>query len=228
MNKTFKYNDSFVEYLESQRHRCRANRQKKDFYGLTELYLELNNLYEIINNELNINNNKELSILDIGCGLGYIDIIFYHNLKLKPHLYLFDAESTFEYNKGDSKKNKKFYNSLRLTRDFLLLNDVGADKVNLLNAEVSDELNKINTNSLDIIISLFSWFWHYPNLDYLKQSHRMISNEGHLIFNFKCRNAFEENDKVQVIKDSVSDFFVIKNYFMLDGEILFILKKKND
>lgn len=226
---TFKYDTSFKKYLEAQRHRCRSGRQNKESYELTSLYSELKATYDLINDEINLNKyDRPISILDIGCGLGYIDIVIYNELKLKPHLFLFDSESTFEYEKGDGKKNKKFYNDLSFTREFLLINGINLNKINLLNAEVSDELLKIDNKSLDIIISLFSWFWHYPNINYLKHSHRMLSDSGYLIFNFKCRTKEEEENKVLYVKDLLLGYFKIRKHILLDGEILFITEKIND
>lgn len=111
------------------------------------------------------------NIIDIGCGVGGIDLMLYNHYNGNVNLNMFD------YSKKDNdivygyKHKTSAYNNLSYTKDFLEFNGVGESNINMHNVEDGFPIGKY-----DIIISLLSYGFHYPIETYLKQIKRCKSN----------------------------------------------------
>lgn len=165
--KSFKFDPKFDYYLAAQRHECRAKRQKIKNYNARDLYKELYKTFTLFENHLPKNLNN---ILDVGCGLGYIDVIISHQIS-GLNYFMFDTMFS-EYSKV-----KYFYNDLTLTKEFLILNGIPKENINLIDAsktgnsqtENNDPGALSNLPIMDLVISQFAWGWHSRIIKYIKE-----------------------------------------------------------
>jgi len=120
------------------------------------------------------------SVLDIGCGVAGIDVwINRHYLDSNINFYLFDKTKTEKKIIYGFKEDREFYNSLRVAKSLLTLNDICEETIFLLEAT---EENEIHINGpIDLILSLISWGYHYPVSVYLNEVHELLSSHGTLI-----------------------------------------------
>ena len=101
-------------------------------------------------------------VLDIGCGLGGIDLMIYNHYNGNVELNLLD------YSKIDDKihygyqNTGSIYNSLELSKEFLVMNGVDESKIKIHNAE-----NEFPIGRFDVILSILSCGFHYPVSTYL-------------------------------------------------------------
>ena len=107
--------------------------------------------------------NKVHNIIDIGCGLGIIDIYLSKLYSNKPNFFLLDK------NKIDKKiiygfsRNYESYNDLSETRKILSDNDIENERIHLFDVEKPIKINQ----QIDLVISLKSMGYHYPFEIYL-------------------------------------------------------------
>ena len=100
--------------------------------------------------------SKAGRILDIGAGIGAIDVRL-HELYPAAHFYLLDKTGLdVEYG---TETEQRFYSSQVVARELLKRNGVPEKQVHLL--EATDDY-RIGVDRVDLVVSLFSWGWHYP------------------------------------------------------------------
>jgi len=104
------------------------------------------------------------SILDIGCGIGGIDLMLYNHYNGNVFLNMYDFRTTSNDIYYGYRSHGAVYNSLELTRDFLTMNGVKRDSF-----EIYDAHGSFIEQDYDIIISLLSCGFHYPVETYLQQ-----------------------------------------------------------
>ena len=118
---------------------------------------EINNLEKFLPKRAN-------NIMDIGCGLGIINIFLNRLYKGKPNFFLLDK------NKVDKKivygfsKNYESYNHLNETTKILLNNGLKKEQLNIFDVDKKIHIDK----QMDLVISLKSMGYHYPFENYLK------------------------------------------------------------
>ena len=125
------------------------------------------------------------AILDVGCGIGGIDILLFHHYKDDPnlHLYLLDKSQMTDQVTYGFKDRGEFYNSLDLTREILILNGVADRSIRIL--EARDDGGIDIDEGLDLVISLISWGFHYPVGLYLDRVHELLKPGGRLILDVR-------------------------------------------
>lgn len=99
-----------------------------------------------------------LSVLDVGSGLGGIDIMInrhYGCVKIE----LLDGED----DPPEMKLHRQTFNNMTVARDFL--NKNGVDNVVAFNA--NDPVKWVDLGKVDLVISLGSWCFHYPPKAYM-------------------------------------------------------------
>lgn len=124
-------------------------------------------------------------LLDIGCGVGGIDVLFHHHYDLlgeTPELYLLDRTETPSAPRYGFHRTSSFYNSLSVARDLLLANGVQPSNVHLLEVG-SRDLDDVN--EIDIVISLVSWGFHYPLDTYIEYVRRAVRPGGVVILDVR-------------------------------------------
>jgi SAM-dependent methyltransferase len=136
---------------------------------------------------------KAINILDIGCGMGGIDVFLSkHYNSPETTFYCLDKTKTDTIYYG-FKEKAAFYNSLDVAREFLSLN--GIKKIYTLSA---NDANTIETKEkFDLILSLISWGFHYPVETYLLQAYTHLREGGHMIID--VRKNTSGLDKIQSV-----------------------------
>ena len=104
--------------------------QKKNIEEITE------NLFkeelDIIKNYLP---NNPTNIMDIGCGLGIINIFLNQFYKNKPHFYLLDKNRIDTKIKYGFNKNYESYNDLFETKNLLTNNSIDEERLHIFDVE---------------------------------------------------------------------------------------------
>lgn len=125
-------------------------------------------------------------ILDIGCGLGVINLhVHRHYEGDEPSdYYLLDRTDLADGLSYGFKNRGEFYNSLSLTKALLSLNGIPERSIHLIEAPCDLE-NEI-PNRLDLVLSLISWGFHYPLSTYLDPVCTLLNPEGRLILDIRA------------------------------------------
>jgi 16S rRNA G1207 methylase RsmC len=124
------------------------------------------------------------NVLDIGCGLGLIDIAIHKHYSSEPVMHLLDK--TQDLAEGESirgfNKEYTFYNSLDGSKETLISNDVAEDKIKTYEVGQHQALNEIK---FDLIISLLSCGWHYSLETYVDLIKNQLTHNGILILDIR-------------------------------------------
>ena len=138
--------------------------------------------------------NNAKNIMDIGCGLGIINIFLNKIYLNKANFYLLDKNRIDKKIKYGFNKNYESYNSLKETKKLLLNNGIDAPRINIFDVEKEISLNK----KIDLVISLKSMGFHYPFENYFKLFKTCCTKDSSFIFD--------------IAKERYSEIF-FKNYF---------------
>ena len=170
--------------------------------AVKNLYMEdMSHEYDIIKNSLP---EKCESVLDIGCGIAGINIFInrhYNSESLK--FYLLDKSAVEENVFYLFNSRGAFYNSLDLARDTLTASGIKTANIGLLEANEKNEINV--PHSLDLILSLISWGFHYPIATYLDRVHEILSEKGRLIVDVR-----KDTDGLTLLKNKFSHVQIIE------------------
>ena len=123
---------------------------------------------ELFENEINTIKNflpKEAkNIMDIGCGLGIIDIFLDKIYQNSANFYLLDKNQIDTKIKYGFSSNYESYNDLNETKNLLLDNGFSNNRVNIFDVDQDININK----KIDLVISLKSMSYHYPFETYIQ------------------------------------------------------------
>lgn len=107
---------------------------------------------------------KAKNILDIGCGLGIINIFLNKTFKNYSNFYLLDKNHIDKKIRYGFDLNYEGYNNLNETKNILLSNDINEERIHLFNVDKTIVIK----NKIDLVISLKSMGYHYPIKSYIK------------------------------------------------------------
>ena len=156
------------------------------------LYIKsLWNSIEKINAFNNFPNNP--IILDIGCGIGVIDLFLYQYLK-GGNFFLIDKNILEEFKDSLYCRDYTFYNSWEPLWDGIETS--GMHKENFNTLDPSD----VWPNNIDLIMSNFSWCWHYPVDVYLDKVVSCLNPNGKLLLTIRY---LDEIDVIEIISDKL-------------------------
>lgn len=160
---------------------------------------EIKKDYEYIKNYLPYKCNN---ILDVGCGIGGIDIMLMQHYRDKPMFYLFDFIDQVYPNKIKYGFNEKYfgYNSKEQTIKFMKAN--GMTNFKYLDAQTGVPLTTLS--NIDIVISLLSWGYHYTVDTYIDQIIPIMSDDGVLIMDVR-----EKTNGIQTLAKYFSSVKII-------------------
>lgn len=149
-------------------------RRKRIKQGFVQQILED---YEIIKPYLHKNVSR---ILDIGCGVAGIDVFLYENYGCSSELEFFLLDRTEISNKVYYmfEREAAFYNSLEAAKLMLLSNGIKEKQIHLISVKPDYQ---ISLSSVDLVISLISWGYHYPISVYLEKVYELLNCGGKLI-----------------------------------------------
>jgi SAM-dependent methyltransferase len=154
--------------------------------------IDMEREYELIKNFLPANLKN---ILDIGCGVGGIDIMFHKHYiakNIKPHFHLLDKSEVNSRVYYGLEKEAAYYNSLSVARDLLIAN--GVEPSHVYTQEVGRD-PIFPGKKFDLVVSLISWGFHYPITTYLDYVYNALSSGGSLIID--VRKGTDGEEKLQ-------------------------------
>ncbi|MDC3042517.1 hypothetical protein OA173_04150 [Candidatus Pelagibacter sp.] len=204
MNKLIKLNNKSKKLLLLQRNELLTKRQnwlRKNFGRLIFTnffvnYFQIKNI-EKITDELF---NKEFetfknylpkfagNIMDIGCGLGIIDIYLNEFFEKKPVFFLLDKNRVDRKIKYGFSSNYESYNDLKETKNILLNNNIDSSCINLFDVEKQFLITK----KMDLVISLKSMGYHYPINTYIELFRNCCTKNTVFIYDIG-ENQYDEN-----------------------------------
>lgn len=124
-------------------------------------------------------------ILDIGCGIGGIDVLLHRHYNCDPKIafYLLDKTNIRKRVYYGFEEKSAFYNSLDVTEQLLSQNGIPRKNIHLLESTPDLRIN-VGTD-VALVISLFSWGFHYPVSTYLDQVYNILRQGGHLLMDIR-------------------------------------------
>ena len=128
--------------------------------------------------------NYPKNIMDIGCGLGIINIYLNKIYKNKPNFYLLDKNKIDKKIQYGFSQNYESYNDLNETENILKKNNINNNRIFLIDV---DKKFKIK-NKIDLVISLKSMGYHYPFENYLNTLKLCCTNNTKFIFDVRSEN----------------------------------------
>ena len=122
--------------------------------------------------------NHAKSIMDIGCGLGIINILLNKFYNDEPSFYLLDKNRIDKKIKYGFSSNYESYNDLNETKRILLENNISENRLFLFNVEKEISIDA----KIDLVISLKSMGYHYPFETYLNLFKKNCNKNTTFIF----------------------------------------------
>jgi hypothetical protein len=104
------------------------------------------------------------NIMDIGCGLGIINIYLNQIYNNQPNFFLLDKNRIDKEIKYGFSLDYESYNDLSQTKNLLLNNHISSNCIQTFDVEKQIRIN----SKIDLVISLKSMGYHYPLDQYLK------------------------------------------------------------
>lgn len=125
------------------------------------------------------------AVLDIGCGVGGIDVLLYRHYDCDPNIdfYLLDKTSIDRTVFYGFRSEGSFYSSLEVTELMLRQNGLSRESIHTLEATSDCRIN-VGT-VVDLVISLIAWGFHFPVCTYIDRVHDILRESGHLIMDVR-------------------------------------------
>ena len=117
------------------------------------------------------------SILDIGCGLGIVNIFLNQKYKNDLKFFMLDKDKIDSSIKYGFSENYESYNDLSETENLLYANGFDKEQLYIKNVDKKIDINL----KLDLIISLKSMCYHYPLENYLYLLKKICSKNTEFI-----------------------------------------------
>ena len=127
------------------------------------------------------------NIMDIGCGLGIINILLNKFYNDKTNFYLLDKNRIDKKIKYGFSSNYESYNDLNETRRILLENNISERCLFLFDVEKDIQID----SKIDLVISLKSMGYHYPFETYLQLLKKCCNESTIFIFDVSV-DVFDE------------------------------------
>ena len=167
--------DGCEHYIKQHRTRLNVVSDPKDEYIL-DTWDDYLSIQEYLPESIN-------SVLDIGCGLGLLDV-FLFKIHAKPTINLLDGTGDEGNNKFMYYDKCDIYNDMKMTIRMMECN--GVDSFSLYNPYYNGKIES------DVIISLYSWCFHYPVNTYLELVSKSLVKDGIMIVEVKRGNGDRE------------------------------------
>ena len=106
---------------------------------------------------------KAGNIMDIGCGLGIINIYLNKIYNNNSNFYLLDKNRIDKEIKYGFSSDYESYNDLNETKNLLINNDISSKSLHTIDVEKDIKID----SKIDLVISLKSMGYHYPIDQYL-------------------------------------------------------------
>lgn len=148
---------------------------------------------------------KVKNIMDVGCGLGIVNIFLDKIYKKKANFYLLDKNRIDNKIKYGFSSDYESYNDLNETKQMLLDNGLESNRINIRDVDQNIIIDK----KIDLVISLKSMGYHYPFENYMQLFNISCNNETIFIFDIAA-NQYKYNffkkyfEEVQIIYEEES------------------------
>jgi SAM-dependent methyltransferase len=129
---------------------------------------------------------KAYNIMDIGCGLGIINIFLNEIYQNEACFYLLDKNHIDTKIKYGFSLEYESYNDLSETKKILLENGINENRINLFDVDRVINIEK----KIDLVISLKSMGYHYPFENYIKLFKNCCNKDTIFIFDI-ASNQYE-------------------------------------
>tara|TARA_B100000767_G_scaffold246353_1_gene245876 strand:+ start:223 stop:921 length:699 start_codon:yes stop_codon:yes gene_type:complete len=131
--------------------------QNKDILKATKdlFQKEINTIKNFLPNEVE-------NIMDVGCGLGIINIFLDKIYSNEANFYLLDKNRIDNKIKYGFSSDYESYNDLNETKKILLDNGIKSNRINIYDVDQNIDINK----KIDLVVSLKSMGYHYPFENY--------------------------------------------------------------
>ena len=145
------------------------------------------------------------NIMDIGCGLGIINIYLNKIFDNYPNFFLLDKNRIDKKIKYGFSLNYESYNDLNETKNILLENQMNLNQINTFDVEKVINIDE----KIDLVISLKSMGYHYPFESYLKLFNQCCNKNTFFIFDLS-KVYFNQNElkkyfeKIEIIYEEDS------------------------
>lgn len=154
---------------------------------------------------------NEPHILDIGSGIGIIDL-FLHQMFPTSHISLIDKNDSSPINGNLYGPLHPFYNSWDPTIDAIKTTNLNIDNFKFLLPEDNW------ATDVDLITSHFSWCWHYDVQTYLDKVYDSLKQNGKLILTIRFTN---NENIIKILNDkfgSVGNMIYFPKFNQIDTE----------
>lgn len=147
--------------------------------------------------------NNCSSILDIGCGVAGIDLYLdQHYLNRGIDFFLLDKSKIEDSIYYMYKETGAFYNSLDIAKEILVDNGIDKNKVHLI--ETTEDHSIEIDKSVDLVLSLISWGFHYPVSVYLDNVYDLLNKGGTIIIDIR-----KNTDGLDIFTQTFSRYRII-------------------
>ena len=140
--------------------------------------------------------NSVENIMDIGCGLGIINIYLNEFFEKKPVFFLLDKNKVDRKITYGFSSNYESYNDLNETKNILLENNIDTSCMYLFDVEKQFVITK----KMDLVISLKSMGYHYPINTYIELLRNCCTKDTVFIFDIGD-NQYDENYLRTIFQD---------------------------
>jgi len=139
--------------------------------------------------------------MDVGCGLGIINIFLQQHYKNNLKYFLIDKNKIDLKIKYGFKDNYESYNDLQETKKLLNSNGIKNENILMIDAEKQIMIDQ----KIDFVISLKSMGYHYPYEKYLSLLKKVASDNCIFIFDL----ASKKYKDLEMIKKHFREYEVI-------------------
>ena len=179
---------------------------------------------ELFQNEIELIKNylpkKVENIMDIGCGLGIINIFLNKIYNNQTNFYLLDKNKIDKVIKYGFSSDYESYNDLKETENLLSNNNISSGLIHVIDVEKEFKIDV----KIDLVISLKSMGYHYPIDQYLRLFQNCCDKSTSFIFD--VYEKYYNDDQFQRYFDSIEVIYEEKSIHSLKR--LFCTKLKNN
>lgn len=156
--------------------------------------------------------NKIKSVIDVGSGVAIFDLTL---SQLLPNTKFTLLDKTTDTNfieetfvQIDENGNYPFYNNWNIVEDCIASSKLNRQNFNFIGPDD-------HWNETDLIISLWSWCWHYPKETYWNKAMSSLRPGGHLVLDV----LYKKNTNIidEISDEMKSDPIVIKKHPVIPG-----------
>ena len=134
------------------------------------------------------------SVLDIGCGLGIVQIFFYKKYKNDLKFFMLDKDKIDKNIRYGFNENYESYNDLSETKNLLRNNGIPEKQIFIKDVDKPIDID----TKIDFVLSLKSMGYHYPIEKYFELFKKVCTKETEFVFD---------------ITSGQYNYKIIENYF---------------